>query len=87
MRAGSIGTPPTGRPLRQRKISSEEHCTGLLRGARKRQALPLRLQQAYPDEVSSTSITALPTDLMVQIFGHLDAKALRYVLPMVCRQW
>ena len=60
---------------------------GLLRGARKRQALPLRLQQAYPEEFSSTSITALPTDLMVQIFGHLDAKALRCVLPMVCRQW
>ena len=41
----------------------------------------------YPDEISSISITALPSDLLVQIFGHLDSKALRFILPMVCKQW
>lgn len=49
--------------------------------------MPPRLQHVYPDEISSISITALPSDLLVQIFGHLDSKALRFMLPMVCKQW
>ena len=77
----------TPRVQRHRKQSSDEGCTGRARGSRKRKALPLSLWQSHPDEVSSTSIIALPSDLLVQIFGHLNPKALRFVLPMVCRQW
>ena len=85
-RVGAAKTS-TPRVQRHRKQSSDEGCTGRARGSRKRKALPLSLWQSHPDEVSSTSIIALPSDLLVQIFGHLNPKALRFVLPMVCRQW
>lgn len=67
--------------------NAEEDCTGRARGSRKRQALPLRLTQSFADEVCATTILALPSDLLVQIFAQLDLKAHRFTLPLVCKQW
>lgn len=81
-----VPLPPVRRNvLRLRK--GEQDCGGRARGSRKRQALPLRLTQDLPDEVFATSIVALPSDLLVHVFGHLDLKAHRFVLPLVCKQW
>ncbi|KAK9906656.1 hypothetical protein WJX75_005626 [Coccomyxa subellipsoidea] len=83
---GDLQLPSIRRNIRLRKGPAPD-CLGRARGSRKWQALPPRLAQDLPDQVLATSIAALPSDLLVHIFGHLDLKAHRFVLPLVCRQW
>ena len=40
--------------------------------------------EAAPCEAA---IASLPVDLLVQVFCHLNQRALRFVLPLVCRHW
>ncbi|BDA46295.1 probable leucine-rich repeat-containing protein 1 at C-terminar half [Coccomyxa sp. Obi] len=82
------GTDGLLQPLRHNirlRKNIDQDCGGRARGSRKRQALPPRLKR--DDDIFSTSIAALPSDLLVHIFSHLDVKAHRFVLPLVCRQW
>ena len=71
------------RNLRLRR-GSELACSGRARGARKRPHLLELFGEPAPAE---TVIDALPVDLLVHVFCLLDQRALRFVLPLVCRHW
>ena len=71
------------RNLRLRR-GSELACSGRARGARKR---PHLRELAGDQAPADTVIDALPVDLLVHVFCLLDQRALRFVLPLVCRHW
>lgn len=71
------------RNLRLRR-GSELACSGRARGARKRPHLRELSGEPAP---ADTVIDALPVDLLVHVFCLLDQRALRFVLPLVCRHW
>ena len=71
------------RNLRLRR-GSELACSGRARGARKR---PHLRELSGEPALADTVIDALPVDLLVHVFCLLDQRALRFVLPLVCRHW
>ncbi len=70
------------RNIRLRR-GSELACSGRARGARKRP----HLQDFGELALCEAAIASLPVDLLVHVFCHLDQRAHRFVLPLVCRHW
>lgn len=79
------------KPLVRHRRSFETNSPGRARSNKKRRCLIPVLEEVPEVEseasISTTAISSLPSDILVKIFGMLDPKLQRFVLPLVCRQW
>ncbi|KAK9818369.1 hypothetical protein WJX72_011471 [[Myrmecia] bisecta] len=76
-----MATIPVRRNIKLRKDAAENW----LCRSRKRRALLTSSEEL--GEAPPCTIDALPSDLLVQIFKHLDQSTCRRVLPRVCHSW
>jgi hypothetical protein len=75
--------------LIRQKRSSDPSESGRARSHKKRKCLIPRetIDQGVPIVSRETHISDLPPELLVHIFGFLDSKLHKFILPLVCKHW